>query len=343
MLTESAPLDRLPGKPPEILQAPEPMPDPINSAEQAAMEWLARCHSGRWSAADRRAHAAWLAADPGHMDEWRRAQALWSELGGLRPYAAADLRAAHRVRAESWQWRASFALAGLCALAIGLLPMLLPGSLEGTQTHQTARGEQRRLILADGSSVDLNTATRVEVDYGLRCRCLRLLSGEAVFRTAHGDPRGFVVNVGNGGVRDIGTEFWIRQQTTQTAVAVLEGAVEVSPRPGAAYTPLKTGDRLAFSGNGTLMDGPDAPLADLTAWMQGSIVFRDTPLPEVLAEFARYHSVNIEMDTQLRGYRLSGRFATTDLDGLLKLIQSAYPVSVQRLAQDRLRLEFRHS
>ncbi len=315
-------------------------------AEQSALTWLARFHSGHWSAADEEAHAKWLAADPAHPATWLRARESWERLADLRPLAANELRAARRPHHPHFappRWRAGLALASLCALLIALLPTVLPGSFSEVQSVQTARGEQRKLTLADGSTVQLNTDTRVMIDYGLHCRCLQLLAGEMLVRVRHGDPRAFAVSAGTATVRDIGTEFSMRQDPAQTSVAVLEGAVEVSARPGSAFARLGAGERLAYDNSGHRIGLPDIPLADLIAWREGSIVFRDTPLPQVLAEFGRYHAVNFEIDSQLQDYRLSGRFASKDLDSLLSLLRSAYPISIRRPTPERLRLEVRRS
>lgn len=319
------------------------MSEPDSQTRQAATAWLARFHAGSWSAADEAALAEWLAADPAHSVAWLNARAMWGKLADLRPLAAAELRAARRKRTVAPRWQAGFALAGIGALIIGLVSVVLPGSFTAAQTYQTARGEQRTFMLADGSSVELNTATKVEINYSLSCRCLRLLEGDAVFKASHGDLRSFEVKVGNGAVRDIGTEFWIRQEKSRMAVAVIEGAVEVSPKPDIARTRMNAGEHLAYDNNGRQLDTLGTALTDLIAWRAGNIVFRDTPLTEVFAEFARYHNVNIEMDSRMADYRLSGRFASNDLDGLLKLIQSAYPVSVLRPSSGRLRLQFRQA
>lgn len=319
------------------------MSERATQIEQAALAWLARKHSGNWNAADERAHAAWLAADPVHPIAWFHAQATWDKLAELRPLATAELRAARHKRNAMPRWQIGLALAGICALAVGLVVTQFPGSFSDKQTWQTAHGEQRTVMLADGSSVELNTASKIEIDYSLACRCLRLLDGEALFKASHGDLRGFEVKVGRGIVRDIGTEFWIREEPARTAVAVLEGAVEVSPRPGAAFTRMDEGDRFAWNDDGQHLEAIDSPLADLIAWRNGNLIFRDAPLTEVLTEFARYHNVNIEMDSRMADYRLSGRFASSDLDGLLRLIQSAYPINVQRPSPERLRLQFSRS
>ena len=308
-----------------------------HSADQTALEWLARRHSGCWSAVDEQAHAAWLAADAEHVAAWQRIQAVWHELAGLRPFAAAELRAARAVRPpRRAPWRAGLSFAGLGVLAFGLATFWLPGSLAPAQSYQTAKGKQRTITLADGSTVELNTDSKVTVDYGLACRCLRLSGGEAVFRVAHDDIRGFKVEAGNIRIRDIGTEFWVRSESAKTSVAVLEGEIEVAAESNGAPTRLHAGGELAYDRMGRPLAGADRPVADLVAWREGAIVFRDAPLTAVLAEFSRYHAVSIDADARLQGYRLSGRLESARLDDLLRLIQSAYPVRVRRPAPGRL-------
>jgi transmembrane sensor len=348
MMTESGALNRLPSvSHPATAPMPDRRPSADHPADRAALAWLTRRHSGHWTVADEESLAAWLAADAEHPAAWQRAEALWHELAGLRPFAAAELHARHTRRAApagnagNAGWRGGLAFAGIGVLAFGLAIFWLPGSFAPAQIQQTARGEQRTLTLADGSRIELNTATQLQIDYGLGCRCITLVGGEAVFRVAHGDPRRFVVKTRQGQVRDIGTEFWLRDEPAKTAVAVLEGEIEVAARPGAAPTRLLAGERQAWDRDGRPLDGGTAPLADLLAWREGALVFRDAPLTDVVAEFARYHAVGIDIDARLQNYRLSGRLPSADLDGLLKLIEAAYPVKVRRLAPERLRIEVR--
>ena len=314
--------------------------------EQTARRWLVRRASGAWRAADSRALADWLASDSRHEAAWRRGLQCWTQLAGLHPLAEAELQLARQAtcRRSSFRRWGVPAMAGVAALALCLLSLLLPGSLSPSQHEQTARGEQRRVLLADGSSVELNTGSRIEIDYGLTCRCLRLLAGEAVFNVVHGDPRSFEVKVDQGRIRDIGTTFWIRRDAARVGVGVLLGEIEVQPFADQhAAIRMQAGEHLSFDGQGELSRESGMSVDDLTAWRQGKLVFHDRPLPEVLGEFARYRTLSVEVDSRLKAYRLSGSFSSDDLDGLLQLIQSAYPVSVERPSSAKLRVQLKRS
>ena len=324
---------------------PIPTPSTDVPLDPAALAWLARRHSGRWTADDAKAHAAWLAADPAHQAAWQRAEALWHELAGLHPFATPEL---HALRARPATtigrrgWATVLALAGITALALGV-DLLLPGSFKPMQTQQTAYGEHRTVMLPDGSRIEINTASRIDIEYRLGCRCIRLPDGEAIFHVAHGDPRPFKVSIPQGTFRDIGTVFWVRKQAQRLDVAVLEGEIEFAPRNGTAARALVAGDRLALNSVGESLPTTAGPLDDLLAWRKGALVFRDAPLTDVITEFARYHEVNIAIDNRLARYHLSGRLPSDDLDGLLALIRSAYPVEVNRPAPGRLNILLKSS
>lgn len=318
------------------------MADLDQRVEQQALAWLSRRHAGGWSPTDEKALAEWLAADPSHARAWLQANGLWDRLAGLRELASTELLAARQPAGRNrYHWIAGLTLAASSALSIALLPTLLPGSLSRPQLEQTARGEIRTLTLADGSSVTLDAGSQLEIDYGLGCRCLRLRTGAAIFSVTHGDPRPFTVDAGPGKIRDIGTEFVVRRHAPETLVAVLNGEIDVMPGVGAEPARLHAGERLSYDTGGKLLPPPDNSASELAAWREGRLIFHDTPLPAVLAEFARYHDVAIDIDSRLKNYNLSGSFASTDLNGLLKLLQAAYPVYVLRPSASQLRLQLK--
>ncbi|MDN5872264.1 MAG: FecR domain-containing protein [Nitrococcus sp.] len=92
----------------------------------------------------------------------------------------------------------------------------------------------------------------MKVDYGLSCRCISVLWGEAYFRVAHDDPRTFRVSAGSCRVYDIGTAFVVRDGGKLTQVGVLEGAVQV--RTAEFRRIVHAGELLAFNRQGAEQD-----------------------------------------------------------------------------------------
>lgn len=203
-----------------------------------------------------------------------------------------------------------------------------------SETFATAVGETRTHILADGSTVVLNTGSVVDVQWRLRSRQLRLACGEAMFRVAHG-WRGFIVHTPQATVRDIGTAFNVRLDgaggNQGVVVTVVEGAVEV--RNGREAMALTAGQTVFAAPSG--LEPPHATdLGVSTAWQRGKLVFGGTPLHRAVDEMRRYHTASIVLDiadAQASTLRLSGEFDHRRIDTLLDLLPAILPVRLQRL------------
>lgn len=133
-------------------------------------------------------------------------------------------------------------------------------------TYGTDIGEQRSIVLADGSTVELNSRSRVRIRYSDSQRDVDLLEGQALFRVAHNTARPFIVHSGTANVRAVGTQFDVYKKRTGTVVTVVEGKVAVlsstpfmpqdSPSTNSS-SHVKSGGE-ASSGT-TLLDRPNPP------------------------------------------------------------------------------------
>lgn len=227
--------------------------------------------------------------------------------------------------------RAGATVAVLAALATGLW---IVDPVYRSEAYATAVGETRTHTLADGSTVALNTASALDVQWRLRSRRLHLARGEAMFRVAHG-VREFIVRTPGASVRDIGTAFNVRldgaDKTPGVTVTVVEGAVEVRTGP---ETAVLTAGQTAFAGATGLTTPRTSDLEPLTAWQRGRLVFDGTPLDRAVEEMRRYHRAPIVLDipdAQAADLRLSGEFDHQRIDTLLELLPTILPVRLRRL------------
>jgi transmembrane sensor len=127
-------------------------------------------------------------------------------------------------------WRRLMIAASIAVLAIlgGTLALLLEVS---APTYATALGEQRSIEFADGSTVELNSRSKIRVKYSKRERDIELLEGQALFHVAHDTSRPFIVSVGTTRVRAVGTQFDVYKKSNGTVVTVVEGRVAVYSTP----------------------------------------------------------------------------------------------------------------
>lgn len=303
------------------------------------------------------AHSAlvdWLRASPRHVEEFLLLTASEAATAGIDPdrqidvdamiaqlpanvvplqeiaprphpdhIARAHVRSGHRVR-----WAA-----GIAAISTGLLAawMWLAGSSSGWHSYSTPIGEQRSVELDDGSLVQLNARSRLEVRLSGNRRDVRLLDGEALFKVAHDSSRPFRVHSGETVVRAVGTQFNVRRGLENTTVSVIEGRVQISREQGAATsgasstTPqLLTAGEQARIVPGGQVTRATVNSADVAAWWQRRLVFRDNTLGEIADEFNRYNrdpQIIVE-DPGLRARRYGGTFDADDPKALIKFLST---------------------
>lgn len=208
-------------------------------------------------------------------------------------------------------------------------------------------GEQRSLTLDDSSLVQLNQNSNIEIHAGERARQVYLPRGEARFTVARDVKRPFTVRTPHALVRVLGTVFNVRAGETGTAVAVLEGKVEVvggsdlasgsslfgSPR---SQVVLREGQAVTVMPNGAVMisaTGIDANANGwpANAWPKIEVQFQDQPLSQVVDTFNRYHKQPLRIaDERVANLRIDGAFNAYDRETLVDYLSTWLPVNVSK-------------
>lgn len=312
------------------------MPSPSSPSraeiDRQASIWAARLESGPFRDRDRDALAAWLEAEPEHRCALARYREMCAQLAAQVPVLAdaEEVEALAARVAAHHRWRRIggrvLAAAAVLALAAGLWHQL-PEKME------TRSAERRALALADGSRLELNAQTQLEVSLGRQERRVTLGRGEAFFRVAHDARRPFVVATPAGAVRVTGTVFNVRAGSAgQAEVTVLEGSVQLQPAvaPGSPVpVPLAAGQQ-AVLGAAHLAVRSLSPEAaqNVTAWRVGQVAFESEPLAAALERFSTYHPRSVTVAAEAAALRVGGRYSLDDLDGFLAALEQALPVSV---------------
>jgi transmembrane sensor len=194
-------------------------------------------------------------------------------------------------------------------------------------------GEIRSMDLPDGSEVTLDTESRLTILYTDNERRLRLDSGRARFRVAHGDPRAFLVEAGTTEVVAHGTIFDVDVAGARVAVSLLEGSVEVRPQAAAsapissATTHLEPGQRLVVVPS----SAPQPLKSEEQRWTSGMLSFEDAELGEVIAAANRYSEVKIMLaDPAIGRLRFSGTFDPREPDAFAQSLASLFHLRLDR-------------
>lgn len=294
-------------------------------AEQA-VEWLVELQAGDISEQRRQAWQDWRAADTEHERAWQRIEAVNLGLRGLdTPLAMAALDApARRSRREALKMLMLFALVG--GGAVGLRdsePLLALRSDEATGV-----GERRVLKLADGSRLELNTASAVDIRFDAGERLIEMRRGEILLDGAS-DPRPLRIHTPQGLIESRGGRLNVRIFERGSRVSLFAGNADL----------LADGQRQSLlPGQQTnitpaRIETPRGANEDSVAWAQGMLVASGMRLDDFLAELGRYRHGHLSCDPQVAGLLISGSYPLDNTERILAMLPKALPVEVHSLTR----------
>jgi transmembrane sensor len=332
----------------------------VDSISDVAARWAVRGDAGVLSEQEALDLETWLSSDSRHRGAYVRACAQWVGLDRLSVLngpvgSAAEDSSRGTCDADELVARRSFAAdrmsrrrmlaatAASIAIAGGALTWAVR---KGNERYKSGIGEVRRIALADGSTLLLNTDSEVTVELEKQFRNIRLLRGEAVFEVAHDKARPFVVRAKNTAVRAVGTAFAVRLDAERIDITVTEGVVEIADvGTMASLGPIVTnvpspGVRRVVAHERALVGGTTTqalnvfPIASASsdrrlAWREGMLSFDGESLGEAVAEINRYNHRRIIIDDPILGQRpVVGVFRTTDLEGFAAAAAAALQARV---------------
>lgn len=307
-------------------------PSDATSPAEAAAQWSARLHSGRFTPADEQALDDWLQADPENEREFMAVEQLSSLASTLDKDLVSSLYGgAVPVRPDLRRRKLMRNAGALVAVAgsAGLASLVLSPQAVYAASLQTRVGERRWIPLPDGSSLELNTGTQAELRFYEDSRHLDLIQGEVMFSVASSPQRPFTVKAGTTQVRVTGTSFTVRRDAEQVKVLVESGSVEVSSgrwwNRQTRY--LAAGSGATISPEEGLSIQTDVDVAAATAWRQGRLIVRDMSLSEVVAEINRYREQPIRIaEAKLGQQRVTASFLLDEQSAVLQALQQILPL-----------------
>lgn len=297
----------------------------FSSIDEAAAWWWLQSRQAM-PVEQQQALQTWLAADPRHATAFAAMQQTALSLEQLRqpqPLPAMTRRARPHRRPA----RPLLALA--CSLLLCVLLFWQYGPQQASYQQSLQAGNSlQTLALPDGSSVLLDQASAADIRLYDDRREVVLHRGQALFEVSKDSKRPFIVSAGDTSITVLGTRFSVRHDAGDIRVEVASGLVRVS---NAEHTRLLTaGEGMRISEDNWL---PTRQLAtdSVASWQHRQLVFDNTPLPEALAEFARYGAAPVSLsDTRLQGLRITGSFRHDQPQQFLALLPEVLPVRVQQ-------------
>ncbi|KAF0866339.1 FecR family protein [Pseudomonas sp. LD120] len=293
---------------------------PRASADQQrlneAQDWLVLLTSGRATAADAQALRQWCAQSPQHAAAFEQTKALWH---CLQP-AAEQLE--HHSRPRPLGRRAFLGTAIAASAALFMVHASVPGGFAGlTADYVTAVGEQRRVDLAVGVSLELNTQTRISRrDLGAGEQGIELLEGEVEVFSQSQQPLN--VQAGQGWLSVRQARFNLRNTQQQVCVTCIEGSLQV--QVAGRSIRLDSGRQLTYDAHRVGEPHAVDP-RKVIAWREQVLVFDNATLDTVISEINRYRpGMLVLLNAELGQRKVQARFNLNQLAGVALLIRDAY-------------------
>jgi transmembrane sensor len=198
---------------------------------------------------------------------------------------------------------------------------------------------RQTVLLPDGSRIDLDVGSSVELRFGPTGPVLRVLHGLTMFHIRHDSRRHWVVWAGPNRIEDLGTDFMVHRGTVDTRVSVFDGRVRVQA-PSISPAPKTCGSDLELAARGQvhIHESPAGAavhcevltpqqLSELRGWRTGQVSFANESLQEFSEDMGRYNGVTFNAsDPAIAGLRVGGVFRRTDLAGFLEAMNDQYEI-----------------
>lgn len=192
----------------------------------------------------------------------------------------------------------------------GLQESFLPSMI----TVESNDNSRTRLVLPDGTEVCLNSGSSITYpSHYTDSERNVTLTGEAYFKVTHNEEKPFVVSTLDKKyqIKVLGTEFNMQAYRDDNVIqtTLIAGSVQVDIQGKDTKTVLSPSQKAIYSVQDNELQVVTANTDRETDWMYSRLVFKKTPMPEVLARLSRFYNVEFDVRNKIiNTYTFTGTF-----------------------------------
>ncbi|MEN0045645.1 MAG: FecR domain-containing protein [Bacteroidota bacterium] len=239
------------------------------------------------------------------------------------------------VRKISFHFRLAAAVLILAVAAFGLWKALQPN----WQIEQTAFGENKTILLADGSQIKLNSNSSVKFREDWKWSRTRAihLQGEAYFEVEK-DEKAFVVQTEKGAIWVLGTTFNVEQRANELGVTLVEGKVKLAiPKHEPLEMKPETSVFLDEEGE---ISYQRADFKTELAWIDNKMAFSKVKIEEIVAQFKAEFNIDLQVKVDsLLERKVSATIPENNPELLLQALGEIYDLEVKKIDESTYSLE----
>jgi transmembrane sensor len=229
------------------------------------------------------------------------------------------------------------------AAAVLLIPLLIAGGIWFTKkpavekvyvaeepitsTIHAPLGSRISFSLPDGTRGWLNSGSSLDYQLPFNNNRQVAIMGEAWLDVAHNPSHPFEITAGNSKVKVLGTKFNLNAYPEENYIEVVleEGKVEFAVPGISSAIEMQPNERLIYNNDSVCITMTDP--SKYSSWVEGKLMFRGDPMPEVARRIARWYNVEVELvDKDLESDVIRGTFQDDSLEDVLRYISMTSPI-----------------
>ena len=204
-------------------------------------------------------------------------------------------------------------------------------------------GSRTVVQLSDGSVVHLNYGSKIKYPHFFSGDTRNVvLTGEGFFKVAHNPEKPFIVKAGNLNIKAVGTTFNVLaypdddviETTLVNGMVILE---KVEPNEKSiAIGRMSPGQHVEYTNLRGAISSTQGEVEKYISWIDGKIIFEDTPILQVAERLSRMFNVDFEIKDELKDYNYTVTLEDESLSQILDLMTIATPVLYKTLPRKKL-------
>lgn len=291
----------------------------------------------------------WLNSERGNLEYEMLSNEKWlsGEFGALEHIDSSVLfsRIQARMREKQLSGRKQFLIRLRNTAAIFILGLIIPlmyfRVLAPQKTNKQvvflreslSNEKVKKTTLPDGTAVWLMSGSTIAYPSSFLGSMTRNVEvkGQAFFNVAKDSLHPFVLNLGEVGVKVVGTSFYVMNYEDEDHIRVVlkTGKVDIFKgeyKPDNQFVHMVPGQSVSYEKGIPEFHLSDVDVDKYTSWIGGTLLFHDDPLAEVLKKLGRWYNIVIEInDPKASDFPFTATIRNENLDQIVELLKFSTP------------------
>jgi len=305
---------------------------------------IVRHLNGECSSEEREQLSAWIAESSANTDEYARIKDIWDSMRIAPDKTAEQLALFYKNQYTRDKKRNLILIRSLSSVAavllIGLVISVFTTSekskpVGSTQTYSVPLGSRSKVILADGSEINLNSGSELKYssDFSPSNREVNL-TGEAFFNVKTDPEHPFTVKTSDFNIKVTGTKFNVCSYSDNrySTATLAEGKISLELKNKNEELKIAPGEKFQLNRDNKTHLLSDADVESEIAWKDDQFIFRNIPFPELAKRLERWYDVKLSYsDKRLQEYSFTGKFKNQEtIWQVLDALSLTTPISYQK-------------